>query len=155
MRMSEPPKQPQRATQPFMAEANELPPALDVLGERITVLAASERTGGLELFRQLGEAGQGPPPHAHGWDETFYVVAGELEFGAGAATRRLGPGAVAHIPGGVTHWFRFLTAGEMLSVTSAAGASGLFTALDAAARAGPPDHAVLASVIREHGATLG
>jgi mannose-6-phosphate isomerase-like protein (cupin superfamily) len=136
-----------RAAVPFMVAGEEFPRALNVLGERITVLAAAERTGGLELFRQQGEVGQGPPPHAHDWDETFYIVAGELEFGAGDESRRLGPG-------GVIHWFRFVTDGEMISVTSRAGASQLFTALDAANPSGPPDMDVIVRVILSSGATL-
>lgn len=139
----------------FMAAEAELPRALNVLGERVTVLAGAEATGGLELFRQQGEAGQGPPPHSHDWDETFYIVSGELEIGAGDLTRRLTAGGVAHVPAGVTHWFRFVTDGEMISVTSAAGASKLFTALDAATPPGPPDMEVIVPVILGNGVTLG
>jgi quercetin dioxygenase-like cupin family protein len=142
-------------TGPIMAAAAERPRALNVLGEGITVLLGAERTGGMELFHQKGEAGQGPPPHAHGWDETFYIVSGELEIGAGESSRRLGPGAVAHVPAGVKHWFRFVTDGEMVSVTSRAGASKLFTAIDAASRPGPPDLDVLGPVIVSNGVTLG
>jgi quercetin dioxygenase-like cupin family protein len=138
----------------FMAAEDEQPRTLNVLGERITVLASAERTGGLELFRQQGEAGQGPPPHAHDWSETFYVVAGELDIGVGDQIRRLGPGAVAHAPPGCTHWFRFVTDGEMVSVTSAPGASRLFTAMDAATPPGPPDMAVIAPVILGNGVQL-
>ncbi|MDI4641876.1 cupin domain-containing protein [Rhodoblastus acidophilus] len=127
---------------------------MNVLGERITVLVDSGRSGGLELFRQQGDAGQGPPPHAHEWDETFYIVTGEVEIGAGDLSQRLGPGAVAHVPAGVTHWFRFVTDGEMISVTSRAGASRLFGALDAAIKAGATEKQALIPVILENGAVL-
>jgi quercetin dioxygenase-like cupin family protein len=143
------------ATAPFMVAGGEFPRALNVLGERITVLADAEHTGGMELFRQQGEVGQGPPPHAHGWDETFYVVAGELEIGAGDVTRRLGPGSVAHVPAGTMHWFRFLADGEMISVTSGAGSSKLFTDLDAATPPGPPNMDAIMPVILANGVTLG
>ncbi|HEY1446990.1 MAG TPA: cupin domain-containing protein [Caulobacteraceae bacterium] len=140
------------AAAPFMVSGAEAPRDLNVLGERLTVLATAERTGGIELFRQRGEVGQGPPPHAHDWDETFYIISGELEFGVGDATGRLGPGSAAHIPGGVVHWFRFLTDGEMISVTSPGGASQLFTAIDAANPSGPPDmDAVVAAIVSNGG----
>jgi quercetin dioxygenase-like cupin family protein len=138
-----------------MAAGEELPRALNVLGERITILVDAARTGGLELFLQRGDVGQGPPPHAHDWDETFYIVAGEVEIGAGDETRRLGPGAVAHVPAGVMHWFRFVTNGEMISVTSRAGASKLFTAIDAVAQDGPPHLDAIAPAILNHGVRLG
>ncbi len=140
--------------QAFMTSGAELPQPLNVLGERITVLLDSGRSGGLELFRQQGNAGQGPPPHAHEWDETFYIVTGEVEIGAGDAYRRLGPGAVAHVPAGVTHWFRFVTDGEMISVTSREGASRLFAALDGAIKAGASDKQSLVPVILANGAVL-
>lgn len=140
--------------QPFMTSGAELPQPLNVLGERITVLLDSGHSGGIELFRQQGDEGQGPPPHAHPWDETFYIVAGEVEIGAGEACRRLGPGAVAHVPAGVTHWFRFVTDGEMISVTSREGASRLFSALDGAIKAGAQDKQALIPVILAHGAVL-
>jgi quercetin dioxygenase-like cupin family protein len=140
--------------QPFVMSGADLPQPLNVLGERITVLLDSSRSGGLELFRQQGEAGQGPPPHAHEWDETFYIVTGEVEIGAGDAFRRLGPGGVAHVPAGVTHWFRFVTDGEMISVTSREGASRLFAALDGAIKAGATDKQALIPIILANGAVL-
>ncbi len=69
-------------------------------------------------------------------------------------TRRLGPGSVAHVPAGTTHWFRFVTDGEMISVTSRPGASKLFSALDAVAAPGAPDMDVIVPVILNNGVTL-
>jgi len=28
-----------------------------------------------------GPEGSGPPPHSHPWDESFFVVKGEIDFG--------------------------------------------------------------------------
>lgn len=153
--MSETTKAGESPAAPFIVAGEDQPRALNVLGERITVLADTTRTGGLELFRQQGNAGQGPPPHAHDWNETFYIVSGEIEFGVGAETRRLGPGALVHVPANVSHWFRFATEGEMISVTSAAGASQLFTAIDAATTPGQPDMDVIVPAILNNGVTLG
>jgi hypothetical protein len=47
----------------------------NVVGEQITVLAPGSRTGGCEIFRQVGPEGSGPPRHCHPWDESFYVTA--------------------------------------------------------------------------------
>jgi mannose-6-phosphate isomerase-like protein (cupin superfamily) len=113
----------------FIRTASEYP-GYRVLGERIAVAASAADTGGLELFHQKGEAGQGPPPHAHPWDETFLVTRGEIEIGVGDKTALCGPGAVAHAPAGTFHWFRFTGDGEMVSVTSRAGAADFFADID-------------------------
>ena len=139
---------------PFMIAESEMPRPLNVVGEHITVLAGAARTGGLELFRQKGEAGQGPPPHKHEWDETFYIVAGELDICAGGETRRLGPGSVAHVPAGVLHWFKFITKGEMISVTPREGASKMFAEFDREIAPNAPDLGKLAEIAARHGATI-
>lgn len=152
--MSEPSNAGRHAVAPFMLAAGERPRALNVVGEHITVLAAAERTGGLELFHQQGDAGKGPPPHKHGWDETFYILAGELDISAGGQTRRLGPGSVVHVPAGVMHWFRFVTGGEMISMSSRGGAAGLFTDFDREIAPGAPDLGKLVEIAARHGATI-
>ena len=105
-------------------------PAYQVLGEEIQVIASGEETGGYEVFVQKGGPNLGPPPHAHDWDESFYIMKGQVEVGVGGETRLCGPGALAHIPAGTPHWYRFVTDGEILSVTSRLGASTFFAEVD-------------------------
>jgi quercetin dioxygenase-like cupin family protein len=59
------------------------PAQLNVVGEQITVLASGSQTGGYEIFRQAGPEGSGPPLHCHPWDESFYVMRGNIAFGVG------------------------------------------------------------------------
>jgi quercetin dioxygenase-like cupin family protein len=125
-------------------------PSYRVVGERIAVAASAAETGGLELFHQKGEAGQGPPPHAHPWDETFLVVTGEVEIGVGDKSALCGPGGVAHAPAGTYHWFRFATDCEMVSVTSRAGAADFFADVDRST-AGSADLEILLPVALRHG----
>lgn len=47
-----------------------------------------------------------PPLHTHPWDETFYILAGEVEFQAGNQVIRAKPGCVIHLPAGVAHTFQ-------------------------------------------------
>lgn len=152
--MSDASKVPGGAAAAFTTSEAERPRASNVLGAAITLIAGADRTGGLELFHQKGRAGQGPPPHAHDWSETFYILSGEVELTVDEVSRKLGPGAVAHVPGGVKHSFRHLTDGEMISVTSAPGASQLFAAIDAANPSGPPDMEAVAAAIVTNGARL-
>jgi quercetin dioxygenase-like cupin family protein len=67
--------------------------AFDLGGEDITVLASGARTNSSELFLQVGREGSGPPPHHHPWDEAFYVLRGEVTFGADGREATVGPGA--------------------------------------------------------------
>src|SRR5688500_3368269 len=132
----------------FILSQQDRAPAYGVLGEEIQVVASGEQTGGYELFVQKGGPGLGPPPHAHGWDESFYILSGEVEVGVGGETRLCGPGALAHAPAGTPHWYRFVTDGEILSVTSRLGASRFFAEVDQA------DPGTTIAAAAGHGVTL-
>jgi len=140
------------AIKPFVVTPQQYPPALDIVGEQVTVLASGEATGGYEIFLQRGPEGSGPPPHSHPWDESFLVVKGQIEFGIGGDSTTAAPGTLVHLPAGTVHWFRFgAGGGEMVSMTSRLGASRMFT--DMARELAPvnPDLAQLVEVGGRHG----
>jgi quercetin dioxygenase-like cupin family protein len=91
----------------FVVTAATRPAPLNVVGEQITVLAPGSRTGGYEIFRQAGPEGSGPPPHCHPWDESFYVMRGNIAFGIGVKDMIAEPGTLVHLPAGTMHWFRY------------------------------------------------
>lgn len=132
----------------FVTTPADRPEGLRIVGERITVLAARAATDGYEVFLQEGPAGSGPPPHHHAWDESFFVIEGEVEFGIGAEARTAGAGTLVHLPAGTVHWFRFGPVGaRMLSLTGAGGhASAFFTDLAGAVPDGAVDPAKFAEV---------
>jgi quercetin dioxygenase-like cupin family protein len=137
---------------PFIVAPADHAPALDIVGEHVTVLASGEATGSYEVFLQRGPEGSGPPPHSHPWDESFYVMAGRIDFGIGDRSQTASPGTLVHLPAGTVHWFRFGPGGgEMLSMTSRLGASAMFA--DMAREIAPvnPDLAKLAEVGSRHG----
>src|SRR5262245_49629350 len=104
---------------------------LHIVGEELTVLASGAQTGSYELFRQVGPEGSGPPPHAHPWDESFYVIGGEVTFATDDHEQTARSGTLVHFPAGTNHCFRFgKGGGELLSITSREAASHLFTELD-------------------------
>jgi len=114
---------------------------LNVVGEQITVLASKAAANGDEIFLQDGPEGSGPPPHSHAWDESVYVIRGEIEFGMDEKSMVAGPGTLVHLPAGTVHWFRFgKGGGQMISLAGEGSeASSLFTDIDAEIPAGPPD----------------
>ena len=138
----------------FITAITDQPPPLNVLGERITVLASGNDTGAYEVFRQDGDAGQGPPPHSHDWDETFYVVWGLVEFTVNGVSKLCRAGAVAHVPAGAEHCFVFHTAGQMISVTSRLGASEFFADVHRSVPRGIIDIPQTVAVAARHGLTI-
>jgi quercetin dioxygenase-like cupin family protein len=130
----------------MQAQAIVLPPqdrprALSVLGTRITVLADSARTHAHEITLQEGPEGSGPPPHAHPWPESFYVLQGEVRFHCAGQDVTATPGTLVHVPAGTVHGFAFGAGGAtMLEIAGAGGAaSAMFTALADELPPGPPD----------------
>jgi quercetin dioxygenase-like cupin family protein len=118
---------------PFVVFPENRSRALNVVGEKITVLASKEDTHGYEVFFQDGIEGTGPPPHSHDWDESFFVLEGDIQFGFDGREMVATPGTLVHVPAGTEHWFRFESdEGQMLSVTGAgSGAAAFFNQVDA------------------------
>ena len=75
------------AVKPFVVTPKDYASTLNIVGEPVTVLASGEATEGYEVFLQRGPQGSGPPPHSHPWDESFFVVKGQIDFGIGAESR--------------------------------------------------------------------
>ncbi|SDD55825.1 Cupin domain-containing protein [Cupriavidus sp. YR651] len=142
--------------QPFAVTPDAYARALNVVGEKITVLASTTATQGYEVFLQQGDKDSGPPPHSHDWDESFYITRGTVEIGFGDQTVTAISGTFVHVPAGTVHYFRFgPEGGEMISITSQGGrASQLFTRIDEEVPLGPPDLEKLAGVALECGVTI-
>ena len=138
--------------EPFVVTPDQASRPLNVVGEKITVLASGAQTGGYEIFLQVGPEGSGPPPHNHPWDESFYVIKGEIAFGIGDSEMVASAGTLVHLPAGTTHWFRFgKGGGEMVSVTSRESASRMFTDFDREISPERPDLSKLAEIGARYG----
>ena len=142
--------------QPFVVNPKDYDPALNVLGIRVTVLASNEATLGYEITRQQGEKGMGPPPHSHDWDESFYIVTGEVEFTCSGKTTVCSPGTLVHIPAGTVHSFRYLADGcDVLELTGQGGtATQMFTAVSRESASGSPEMSKLLEVCMQNGVTV-
>ena len=87
----------------------------------------------------------GPPLHHHEFDETFYVLDGELTFQVGNELFTAGPGALALAPGGVAHTLANLSdaPARYVLLCTPAGFEGYFARLAAqAAGEDPPPWAL-------------
>ena len=143
-------------SQPFVVTPTAYARSLNVVGEKITVLASNILTHGYEIFLQQGDEGTGPPPHSHDWDESFYIVKGNIQITYGDKSLIAAPETLVHLPAGTIHSFRFgANGGEMISVTGQTGrAAQLFTAIDREIPAGPPDIPKLIAVAEKCGVTF-
>lgn len=76
--------------------------------------------------------GEGPPLHAHAWDELFYVLDGELELIGEGGSTRAGAGTFAAVPQGVLHTFRGASGGisRFITFSTPGGADMAFRQLD-------------------------
>ena len=142
--------------QAFVVTPKDYDPPLNVLGIRVTVLASNTTTHAYEVTRCQGEHGMGPPPHSHDWDESFYVLAGEIEFTCSGRTVVCPPGTLVHVPAGTVHSFRYLVDGcDMLELTGQGGmATQMFKAVSREIPPGPPDVPLLLKVLSESGVTV-
>lgn len=142
-------------SQTIILDEPDYPATLKVRGEEIAVLASGAVTGGYEIFMQEGAEGSGPNPHHHPWDESFYILRGEIDFNVDSDTPRLArSGTLVHVPAGTLHWFRWRAGGgAMLSITSRLAASQMFAEINEAAASGPPSNETMGRICGKFGCT--
>src|SRR5947208_15755674 len=86
------------------AEGREFTVGADVVSAKVEQAATGDAFALIEYTAAPGVPG--PPLHVHrATSETFFLLGGKVEFGAGGETRRLVSGAVAFVPPGVPHTF--------------------------------------------------
>ena len=128
---------------------------LNVGGFMIQVLASTTETNGFEIFHMAGTEGKGPGPHFHPWDESFYVIKGEVNCGVGETETLAHAGDLIFVPANTTHWFKFTAiGGEMISVTSHGNASKMFAAFDQGINWQSPEKSELVKLAAEYGQTV-
>ena len=142
--------------QPFIVAPNEYGPALSVLGAQITVLASNARTFGYEITLQAGAEGVGPPPHSHDWDESFFVLDGQIEFALNSGSVVCRPGTLAHVPADTVHSFRFgAGGGRMLEITGQGGrATQMFRNIGNEFPSQPTDIRRLVNALQQNGVSV-
>lgn len=143
----------------FVVQPSAYPPALDVLGIGITVLAPNSATRSHEVTLQQGDEGIGPPPHRHPWDETFFVTGGEVTFDCAGQTVQARVGTLVHVPANTVHAFRFGRGGGAMVEIAGAGAAATAMFSDVAARFPPGAPAAadvprLLDVLQRHGVAV-
>jgi quercetin dioxygenase-like cupin family protein len=101
---------------------------LSVLGSEMTVKATADETGGAyEVV--LAECGPGGDivPHRHPWQESYFVLDGEMEVQVGRQVHRAGAGSFVTIPPRALHGFRVVSdSARFLHLSIGPGATAMF-----------------------------
>ena len=141
---------------PLLIRPDAYPPALNVVGTDVIVLASKQDTQGLEFTYQSGESGMGPPPHSHEWDEAFFVIRGSVEFTYDGKTELCTNGTLFFVPSGTIHAFQYgPDGGEMIELTGAGSrAAQLFTAIDTETLQGSPKVEKIVEIMGQNGVTV-
>ena len=110
------------------------------------VLLRSEHSNGtIAVIETAPGPGASPPLHHHEFDETFYVMAGEVTFQLRDERITAGPGELVFAPRGVPHTFANLSGAQarQLIICTPAGFERYFARM-AAERQGvdPPEWAL-------------
>ena len=96
----------------------------NVLGDRVRVLASGDGSP-FEMFEWHGPENSGPPPHAHPWTESYFVIDGEADVLIDGQPLRATPGCFISVPPGSVHSYRVVSPGaRFLVVTSPCGLKG-------------------------------
>jgi quercetin dioxygenase-like cupin family protein len=141
------------STKRLVVKPGDRSPALSVLGVNVTVLVSDADSHVQQITHQSGDEGAGPPPHSHDWDESFYVIKGQVQFNCDGQTTTCLSGTLVHLPAGTIHAFSFGPGGgEMLEITGVGSkAIQMFSALDREIPPGAPDVPKVVQVAGEYG----
>ncbi len=126
------------------------PEQIEWLGTRYKILLDMSQTGArLGIFESIDQPGYGPPRHIHkAEDETFYILAGEVEFWQEGVSTRHSAGEVVFIERGREHTFRVIgeMPARMLTVMTPGGFEGFFAEMAKGQFRIPQDMAQIAAI---------
>jgi quercetin dioxygenase-like cupin family protein len=118
-------------------------------------ITGDDTKGQYVMFEASDTAENGAPVHSHPWEETFYILEGEVEVRVGERQAIATPGSVCHIPADTVHTFKVKSAiARFLVIISPASAEAFYQELAAKVTSLPPDPNVFQSICDKHGLHL-
>ncbi len=119
---------PARSLTSAQADSPKLP-HVGVVGDTYTILLTGKDTAGRYCLIDMHvPPGGGPPPHRHDFEESFTVLAGEIEATFRGKTSTVRAGEVINIPANAPHQFQNKSqdAARLLCLCSPAGQEEFF-----------------------------
>jgi len=116
---------------------------------------ASDTDGHYAMFEMIDTAGGSAPVHSHPWEETFYILEGEIEIQIGNYRERLSAGATSHVPANAFHAFTVTSAiARVLVIVSSASAEAFYREAGAKLKTLPPEPIVVQALSTKYGFRL-
>ncbi len=116
---------------------------------------ASDTNGQYAMFEMTDHAGGGAPVHSHPWEETFYILEGEIEILLDGRYEVFGAGAVVNVPADAIHAFQVVSpVARALVVMAPGNAEAFFREAGAKVTSLPPDPLVLQEVADKYNLQL-
>ena len=136
-------------------------PHIGLVGDTYTIVLSGEDTRGRYCLVDMHvPPGGGPPPHRHDFEESFTVLAGEIEVVFRGKTSVVRAGQTVHVPANAPHAFKNAAdaPARLLCICSPAGQDEFFeqVGVRVAGRTTPPPKlsAAAAEAAKEKAETL-
>jgi quercetin dioxygenase-like cupin family protein len=114
-----------------------------------------DTNGHYAMFEVTDTAGGAAPLHSHPWEETFYILEGELEIQVGNRRETIRAGATSHIPANAVHAFTVISpTARALLVISPAAAEAFYREVGERIISLPPDPIVFAEICEKYNLQL-
>ncbi len=107
--------------------------------------------GRYAMFEVTDTVGGSAPLHSHPWEETFYILEGEIEIQIGNRRELLCTGSTSHIPAHAVHAFTIVSpVARALIVISPAAAEAFYREAGARITSLPPDPIVFQDICNKY-----
>jgi quercetin dioxygenase-like cupin family protein len=112
---------------------------------------ANDTNGHYNMFEMSEHEGGGAPVHSHPWEETFYILEGEIEMLLGDRREVFGTGSVVHVPANAIHAFRVCSPiARALVITAPGNVEAFYREAGAKLTSLPPDPIVMQEIAEKH-----
>lgn len=117
-------------------------------------IATEDTSGNWVMYEATDTAGHGAPLHSHPWEETFYVLEGELEVQIGNRTVLAKPGTSIYFPRNVVHSFKVCSETAKVLVILPGFADGFYREVSEKITTLPPNPEVFQEIATHHNVRL-
>jgi mannose-6-phosphate isomerase-like protein (cupin superfamily) len=119
-----------------------------------TKVSVNDTHGKWLMYEASDTANNGAPLHTHPWEETFYILEGELEVQVGTQIVLAKPGASIYFPANIAHGFKICSPTTKLLVIIPGFAEGFYREIGEKITSLPPNLEVFQQVCDRHGVRL-
>lgn len=129
--------------------------SFQMLSHTLTYKVTPADTRGQWLMYEAADTrGNGAPLHSHPWEETFYLLEGELEIQMGQRTFTAQAGATVYFPENAVHAFKVCSETVRILVIMPAYADGFYREVSEKITSLPPNPEVFQTVAANHNLQL-